>query len=292
MSIRKGFLDDGFLMPCELLLPSKQLPPDVEGSRKFKTICASIADVGLIEPLSVGAADKQSGVRVLLDGHARLAALKKLGITQAPCLEAVDIESFTYNSKVNRLSSVQEHHMLRRAVQRGVSPDRLAAALAVNAEVLRRKVTLLDGICPEAVELIKDRQFSPMLTTILRKMRPDRQVTCVELMVASNALTLSYAKGLLYTSRPEDLVSGRQQRPKANVTAEQLARIEHEASNLQERYKAIEQEYGSNVLNLTVVCGYLNRLLSNQQVLAFLRKRHPDLVGQLERILASTSMQE
>lgn len=44
-------------------------------------------------------------------------------------------------------------------------------------------LALLDGICTEATELLKDRQFSPELARALRKMKPTRQVECVELMV-------------------------------------------------------------------------------------------------------------
>ncbi|RYG96482.1 MAG: hypothetical protein EON58_11995 [Alphaproteobacteria bacterium] len=164
--VHQAFASEGLLVPCGLLLPSKQLPARTDISKKYLAICSSIADVGLIEPLTVGAADRQSGQRLILDGHVRLAALRQLGIENAMCLEALDSETYTYNSRVNRLSTVQEHQMLRRAVERGVSPERLSRALDVNLEVLRRKVTLLDGISPEVAELMKDRQFSPALTQI------------------------------------------------------------------------------------------------------------------------------
>lgn len=53
---------------------------------------------------------------ILLDGHTRLVALKQLGFDKAPCLVATNDESYTYNNRVNRLSSIQEHLMIRRAV--------------------------------------------------------------------------------------------------------------------------------------------------------------------------------
>jgi len=289
--VHQAFVSEGLLVHCGLLLPSKQLPAHTDTSKKYLAICSSIADVGLIEPLSVSAADRQSGQRLILDGHVRLAALRQLGIENAMCLEARDNETYTYNSRVNRLSTVQEHQMLRRAVERGVSPERLSRALDVNLEVLRRKVTLLDGISPEAAELMKDRQFSPALTQILRKMRPARQLMCVELMVSANSLTLSYAKGLLYATPQTELVGSKVQRPPTGVSADQLARLQGEARNLQDRYKAIEQDYGQNVLNLTVACGYVSKLLSNPAVTRHLRKRYPELLIQLELIVESTSMQ-
>ena len=74
----------------------------------------------------------RGGQHILLEGHARLAALKALGHTEAPCLLAKDDESYTYNNRINRLSTVQEHFMVRRALERGVSAERLAQALNID----------------------------------------------------------------------------------------------------------------------------------------------------------------
>lgn len=71
--------------------------------------------------------------------------------------------------------------MIRRAVERGVSPDRLAKALNMDVSQIVKRMNLLDGICPEAAEMLKDRQFSTEVSRMLRKMKPTRQVECVEL---------------------------------------------------------------------------------------------------------------
>lgn len=84
--------------------------------------------------------------------------------------------------------------MIRRAVDRGVSPERLAKALSVDVSHITKKLNLLEGICPEAVELFKDRQFSAELGRVIRRMKPTRQVECVELMVSANNLTVGYAE--------------------------------------------------------------------------------------------------
>jgi len=98
--------------------------------------------------------------------------------------------SYTYNNRINRLSTIQEHFMLRRAIERGVSPERIAKALSVDVSSIIKKMTLLDGICAEATELLKDRQFSPEISRVIRKMKPTRQMECVELMVSANNLTV------------------------------------------------------------------------------------------------------
>lgn len=156
-----GFIPEPLSVALTNILPSRRLAGAVVDSRKFKQIRSSIEEIGLIEPLSVTAADQASGHHVLLDGHLRLLAMQDLGFTEATCLVATDDESYTYNNRLNRLSTIQEHLMIRRVIERGVSPDRLAKALAVDVSSIMKKLSLLNGICPEAAELLRDRQFSP-----------------------------------------------------------------------------------------------------------------------------------
>ena len=159
--ITLGFIPEPLSVPVASILPSRRIPAPVLESRKFQQIRTSIAEVGLIEPLSVTPADQSSGQHVLLDGHLRLLAIQDLGYEQAACLVATDDESYTYNNRVNRLSTIQEHYMIRRVIDRGVSPERLAKALSVDVSQIIKRMSLLDGICPEAAELLGDLQFSP-----------------------------------------------------------------------------------------------------------------------------------
>lgn len=70
--------------------------------------------------------------------------------TDAPCLIATDGESYTYNNRINRLSTIQEHLLIQRAVKQGVvTPAKLAEALDVDVKNIVRKLKLLDGIAPE-----------------------------------------------------------------------------------------------------------------------------------------------
>ena len=207
-----GFIPDTLLVPLDQILPSRKTPTGLITSVKFKQIRSSIDDVGLIEPLSVTAANKTTGQHLLLDGHIRLIALTELGFIEAPCLVATDDEAYTYNSRINRLSTIQEHFMIRRAIERGLSMERLAKALSVDVSHIIKKMTLLDGICPEAADLLKDRQFSAEISRVIRKMKPTRQVECVELMVSANNITVSYAEALLVATPPKCWSTARSRR--------------------------------------------------------------------------------
>jgi len=185
-SVTLGFVPEPLAVPLPRILPSRRTPAGLTSTRKFKQILSSIGEVGLIEPLTVTAVDQQSGNHILLDGHIRLLALRDLGHDNASCLVATDDEAYTYNNRINRLSTIQEHFMIRRAIERGVSLERLAKALSVDTTQIVKKMNLLEGLCPEAVDLLRDRQFSTELVRALRKMKPTRQVECVELMIAAN----------------------------------------------------------------------------------------------------------
>ncbi|MCR9267843.1 MAG: ParB/RepB/Spo0J family partition protein, partial [Alphaproteobacteria bacterium] len=116
LSLTLGFDLETWQIPLEELMPSKKVPDGVMTTRKFSQIVSSIREIGLIEPLSVIKPDENSSGFLLLDGNLRVLALKEPGQDTVPCLIAKDFETYTYNHRINRLSTVQEHYMLRRAI--------------------------------------------------------------------------------------------------------------------------------------------------------------------------------
>lgn len=291
-NIPLGFSLEPISVLVDKILPSRRMPTGVTTSRKYLQIRTSIQEIGLIEPLSVGPADAKTDQLILLDGHIRLIALQELGYIEVPCLVATDDESYTYNSRINRLSTIQEHHMIRRAIERGVTPERLAKALSVDPRTIERKAALLEGICPEAAELLKDHQFPTDLSRVLRKMKPTRQLECVELMISANTITINYAEALLVATPSSMLVEGKKPKKLSGLTAEQMAKMEREMSNLQERYKMVEQTYGQDVLNLVLAKGYLAKLIENPAIKRFLQQRQPEFLAEFEAIVQTVSLDQ
>jgi len=280
-----GFNFEPLSAPIDKILPSRKTPVGIATSRKYIQIRASIQEIGLIEPLTVSPAESIDNQYILLDGHIRLIALKELGYNEVPCLVAIDDESYTYNSRINHLSTIQEHHMIRRAIERGVSPERLAKALSVDPSTIQRKAVLLEGICPEAAELLKDHQFSADLFRVLRKMKSTRQVECIELMISANTITVKYAEAMLVATPAEMLVEGKKPKKLPGVSSEQMAKMEREMANLQDQYKMVEQTYGQDVLNLVLAKGYLTKLLENQSVARYLHQNQPEVLAAFEGIV-------
>ncbi|MBB1601765.1 plasmid partitioning protein RepB C-terminal domain-containing protein [Variovorax sp. UMC13] len=279
-----GFLLKPVVVNIENILPSRHWSSALSLTTKYKQIKASIEEVDLIEPLSVGPVDRHTSHHVLLDGHIRLMILRELGRIEAPCLVSTDDEAYTYNNRLNRLSTVQEHLMIRRGVDRGVSPDRLAKALNVDASQILKKINLLDGICPETTELLKDRQFSPEVFAALRRMKPVRQLECAELMISANNVTVAYARALLIATSPERLVNAAKAPRKKEMSQEQVVRMEKEMTNLHDQYKMAEQTYGDDMLNLVLARGYIAKLVDNKHVFRYLEQHESALLEQFVSI--------
>ena len=294
LNLTLGFDLETWQIPIDELMPSKKVPDGVMTTRKFKQIVSSIREVGLIEPLSVIRPDPGKPGFLLLDGHLRVLALKELGQDTAPCLIAKDFETYTYNHRINRLSTVQEHYMLRRAIDKGVNRERLARALNVNLSTINNRINLLHGICPRAVELLQEQQFSPEVTRILRKMKAARQIEAVELMIAAGSIAATHADALLKATPPEqraDVKPARPEEPKGDPL-EQIVKLEKEMSQVQTKYKDAEQNYGSELLNLVVARGYLTKLIANPAVKSYIGRHAPEILEHFELVVNTLSMEE
>jgi hypothetical protein len=294
LNLTLGFDLETFQIPLEELMPSKKVPDGVMTTRKFKQIVSSIREIGLIEPLSVIKPDPNAAGFLLLDGNLRVLALKELGQDTAPCLIAKDFETYTYNHRINRLSTVQEHYMLRRAIDKGVSKERLARAFNVNLSTINSRINLLHGICPKAVELLQDQQFTPDVTRHLRKMKAARQIEAVELMIAANTITAAHADALLKATPPEQRTDYKPPQPEQlkGDPLEQIVKLEREMSQVQEKYKHAEENYGSELLNLVVAKGYLKKLMENEAVRSYVARHASEILEQFELVLNTVSMEE
>src|SRR5271154_3554809 len=181
-SIKISFRQELLEVPLGQLVALKETEPQASKGRKYKQLEASLQHVGLIEPLAVFPQAKDRFL--VINGNLRLHILKKLNISRARCTVALDDESYTYNRRVNALSPITEHFMILKAIANGVTEKRIAVGLNVDVKTIKQRRNLLDGICPEAVELLKDKRVSSKVFYFLRKMKPLRQIDAAELMVS------------------------------------------------------------------------------------------------------------
>jgi ParB-like chromosome segregation protein Spo0J len=284
-----SFAQEVLELPLGMILPLRPMTTRITSSRRYARIATSIREVGVIEPLAVTRPNER-GQRMLLDGHLRLHALKEQSSETAPCIVADDDEAFTYNKRVNRLATVQEHYMIARALDRGVPARMIAAALGIDEKLVLRRRNLLDGIAPEVVEILKEKPVNARIFDILRKLKPHKQFAAVEMMASMNNFTASYARAILAATRQEDLAKPDKAKKVAGVTPEQMARMERELESLNHDFRAREATFGDDVLQLVLASRYLQRLIENRNVAAYLETRHSDIIAEFRTIVTASTL--
>jgi hypothetical protein len=114
VEIRPAFELGAVSVPLDHLVPSRPVNDRLAKSAKYRSLVSSIKEVGLVEPLSVY--PQNDGRYLILDGHARVEALREIGKTEALCLRALRDEGYTYNQKVNRIAPIQANRMILKAL--------------------------------------------------------------------------------------------------------------------------------------------------------------------------------
>lgn len=279
-------------IPLAKILPMRMPDESIRKTGKYRCIQASLRELGLIEPLVVFPQPDSDGCFMLLDGHVRYMILKDLGVTSARCLISTDDEAFTYNHKVNRLSAIQEHFMILRAIRNGVSEERIARSLNVNVQSIRQKRDLLDGICPEAVTLLREKRATAEALRELRKAKPMRQIEIAELMRAANNFTAGYARCLIAATPADQLLDPERGKDVRGLLPEDVARIEHEMASHGKEFKLIEESHGTNTLNLVLVVGYLRKLLENAQVARHLARHYPEIAAEFQKLVEARNLSD
>jgi RepB plasmid partitioning protein/ParB-like nuclease domain len=264
--------------------PLRLVSATIRRSSKYTQIAASMEEVGIVESPVVARDPVEPGKYVLLDGHLRIDILNETGATEVACPVATDDEAYCYNKHVNRLATVQEYMMIRKALDRGVPEERIAKALNVDVRYIVRKGNLLEGICSEAAELLRDKHVPMNAFVELRKMLPLRQIEAAQLMVAMNKYALDYAKSLLAATPAEQLVEPTRPKRIKGLTEEQMALMERESVGLEREFSIAEKSYGTDQLDLVIINAYVARLVNNAPIVNFLARNYREILGEFQKI--------
>jgi hypothetical protein len=264
----------------------KSLQDGARTSRKFAQVISSIKAIGLVEAPVVIADSRNPGSWFLLDGHLRLEALKELDILEIDCLIATDDDTYTYNKRVNRLAPIQEHRMIARAIDRGVAPADIADALGLQVESVIRRFRLLDGISPEAAEMLKDAPCSMAVIDVLRQMSSVRQIEAADLMIDQHNFSIMFARAIRAATPDSQLSIPKKATGRAAGTpsGQQIARMERELAALQTQVKNVEETYGVDNLHLTVARGYITKLIANARICRWLELHRQEYLGEFQKI--------
>jgi len=66
--------------------------------------------------------------------------------------------------------------------------------------------------------------------------------------------------------------------------------LEEENEFLLRDLKSVEESYGTDILTLTVACGYLDRLLNNTKIERYLARHHIDILHTLQKLLSENGL--
>lgn len=287
--VKPAFEFEGITLRLDKLLPTRAVHTKLKQSVKYRALLASISEVGLVEPLNVF--PQKGGKYLILDGHARVEALREIGQTEAPCLIATQDESYTYNKRVSHIPPIQANRMILKALTAGVPEERIAKALNLAIETIRSNRRLLQGVCPEAVEILKDKQVALETLSLLKKVKPLRQLEMAEVMTATGTYSATYARALVMTTPREQLETPGRLKRLPVPKPENLARIEHEMRVQERDFRMIDDTYNEHVMALTIARGYLRSLLENGKVVRFLAQNFGELLTEFQRIVDAAGLE-
>lgn len=284
-----AFEPQGLIVAITSILPMKQVKTSIRSSEKYQQVLASVREVGIIEPLIIF--PQKEDTYLLLDGHIRLEVLKQIGESHARCLIATDDETYTYNKRVSRMATIQEHAMILRATRSGVSEERIAKVLRVDVSSIRQKRDLLNGVCKEAAEILKTKRVSLGVFAVLKRMKPMRQIEVAELLTDTGNYSVPYAKALFAATQPDMLLEPDKHKAVKGLTPEQVAKMEKEMESLQRDLKLVEESHGNQVLNLVLARSYVSKLFENARVTRYLGQHHPDIFRELQTVSENPSLE-
>ena len=281
-SVKIAFRQEVQEIPLEQLVALKDIDPRVPRTRKYKQLRASLEHIGLIEPLAVF---PQPEDRYLVtNGNFRLHILRELKVMKARCTVALDDEAYTYNKRVNALSPITEHFMILKAIANGVTEERIAVGLGIDVKAIRTRRNLLDGICPEAVALLKEKRVNSPTFGYLRRMKPLRQIDAAELMISAKNYSAPFAAAILGVTSRDQLVKPEKEGDKPDAD-NASALLEETTENLLRELATARKRYGTDVLTLTVTCRCLENLIQNAEVVRYLKTNHLEILDALQHLV-------
>jgi hypothetical protein len=286
-NINQAFQDKLITMDIINIVPSKVLSKFITSGRKYRSIFASIKSIGLVEPLVITFRD---GKVRLLDGHIRLHILKTLGIKQTDCLISTDDEGYTYNRHVSHITNIQERNMIMRAIDNGVSMEKIANALGIDVKTLKDKKNLLENIHPDVVEMLKTRKIPIKTFSYLRRMKDIRQIEVTQFMCSIGNFSATTAYHFWADTKPEML---RVQPPRRNeFDIEKLASLENATSRITKEYRLIYKDFGKCVARLQIAQAWVRSIFTNATAWRFLKNYYPDISRRFNELVDLTDLND
>ena len=180
--------------------------------------------------------------------------------------------------------------MIVKAVNDGVSLERVAAALNMPVHVVKASMNLLNGIHEQAAELLKDKNISPPAIRLLKRVKGPRQIEIAELMVTYNNFFTGYAEALVLGTVEDQRINPDEPKKKKGMSPEDIARMESEMESLERDLKLVTDNYTENMFTLQTAQSYIKNLLKNAKVVRYLNANHAEISAEFQTITAAETV--
>ena len=286
------FHNDPVVFKLDSLTYTKILPSNIKLSTKYLQIKSSLAEVGLVEPIIIFIDTVKNNVKII-DGHLRVEALKELGEGKVKCLISSVYDTYTPNSRVNRITIIQEQRMIKEALNSGISIEKLSLALNMSADAIRGKIRILNGISPEVINLFSNHYVPKATFHVLKQMKPMRQIECSRLMINVENFSRNFALSLLHNT-PTNLLIGKSEVLETDTAGRRkmLDRLEREMAQVHVDTQKLKETYGVNTLKLVIIKSHITNILDNSKILQWLLKNKPELLTELNKISSINSLED
>lgn len=289
--VKQAFEKEGVVLPLSSMVPSKPITDAMRKSPRYECIKSLIEVCGVIQPLVVypcEADGPDKGKFRILDGHLRWDILNSLGHEEEECIISTDDEGYTYNHKVNRVSTIQSHYMIMKIIKEGVPEERIAMALNVDVEKIKEQRNLLKDICKEAIDILKDKNISSSALAHLRKVKPVRQVFICTVLKNANNFSETMTKCLVSATPDDLLVTPKQNTKKPIIDSEGVKNIQAEIENLENDYASLDETYRDTVYKFMLARGYIEKLMKNAKVVRYLAEHHGEMFNSFNKVMSIT----
>lgn len=266
-------------IPLANLVPLCERDLNLKKHRGFARIRASVNAVGLIEPLCVY---RENGKYCILDGFLRFKACQDLGIREAPCLVFRDKEAYTFNRMVNHLSPIQEMKMLRTAIKT-IDETTVAETFGMKTISYRLGEGVVKELHPRVVKAMDDGVVSRRCAREFAYVKPERQLAMLREMQKTGDHSLSFARALVLKT-PGGLRNPRKKRKLWVDHDEKRFELVAKLQKVEKDHNFYARLYRRYCTDLLKMCFFVRKLIANEKVKTYMRRKHPEILKRFEGI--------
>lgn len=267
----------------ELIDGWRSLSPSDLHSIEHLQMLKSVAHIGVVKPLVAIPEDAARSRYLVLDGAARLSALRAMGATSTRCVLPLPGLAVTDRLRLNRLTVVQEHRIITRAIEAGVPVEWLSKVFGEPNESIVLRTRTMDRISADVLRLLEDKPTNHEVFRHLRRVEEEAQLCAANAMVMLDEYSARLVKAVLKARdrhlhpNPAHLQSPEAERLSCVMDIhEQLASLAAATAG--------ERSSSSTVLELVIIRSHIRRLLSRPNIVGWLVANRLDDLRVLQEI--------